>query len=107
MLEGVSIRVGHNLTGWVAAHRRTIVNSDAALDLAAVLPGEGRPHTCLSTALLHGDALVGVLTFYADASEPFLEEHGRLAQLAAPQLARMFAVCRASALECRPCGAAA
>jgi hypothetical protein len=107
LLHGVTIRVGHNLTGWVAAHRRTIVNSDAALDLADVLSPADRPHTCLSTALLHGETLVGVLTFYADASEPFLEEHGRLAPLVAPHLARIFTVCPPAALECRPCGAAA
>jgi putative nucleotidyltransferase with HDIG domain len=106
-LEGMSIRVGHNLTGWVAAHRRTIVNSDAALDLADLIPSAERPHTCLSTPLVDGDTLVGVLTFYAEASEPFLEEHGRLAQEMAPQLARIFTRCRPSALECRPCGAAA
>ena len=107
MVQGVTIRVGHNLTGWVAAHRRTIVNSDAALDLADVLASADRPHTCLSTALLHGDTLVGVLTFYADACEPFLEEHGQVAPLVAPHLARIFTVCPPAALECRPCGAAA
>ena len=106
-LAGMSIRLGHNLTGWVAAHRRTIVNSDAALDLADVLPPTGPPHTCMSTPLVDGSSLVGVLTFYAEAAEPFGEDHNRLAQLIAPHLARMFAVCRPSALECRPCGAAA
>jgi GAF domain-containing protein len=106
-LAGMSIRMGHNLSGWVAAHRRTIVNSDAALDLANVLPSTERPHTCLSTPLVDGNTLVGVLTFYADATEPFGEDHGRLAQRVAPDLARIFTICRQSALECRPCGAAA
>ena len=106
-LAGMSIRMGHNLSGWVAAHRRTIVNSDAALDLANVLPSTETPHTCLSTPLVDGNTLVGVLTFYADATEPFAEEHTRLAHLVAPHLARIFTVCRPSALECRPCGAAA
>jgi hypothetical protein len=50
-LRGTSIRVGQKLTGWVAAHRRTIVNSDAQLDLADVVPPQEGPHTCLSCAL--------------------------------------------------------
>jgi putative nucleotidyltransferase with HDIG domain len=106
-MQGVKVGVGHKLSGWVAAHRRTIINSDAALDLADVVSGCGRQHTSLSTVLLHGDTLVGVLTIYSDASEPFSDEHGELARMIAPHLARMFTISRASALECRPCGAAA
>lgn len=99
-LHGMSIRVGQKLTGWVAAHRRTIVNSDAALDLSeAAIDG---PHTCVSTALLDGDTLVGVLTVYGEASEPFTEEQGRLLQMVAPHVARMLAVSRASALVVTP-----
>jgi putative nucleotidyltransferase with HDIG domain len=91
-LSGMSIRVGQKLTGWVAAHRRTIVNSDAALDLAdAVVDGR---YTCLSTPLLDGETLVGVLTVYADASEPFSDEQGRMVQMVAPHLARMISTCR-------------
>ena len=56
-------------TGWVAAHRRTIVNSDAALDLSGLdLPAV--PRTCLSTPLLDGETLVGVLTLYAEYQIP-------------------------------------
>jgi signal transduction protein with GAF and PtsI domain len=95
-LAGMTIRVGQKLTGWVAAHRRTIVNSDAALDLAdAVVDGR---YTCLSAPLLEGDTLVGVLTIYADASEPFTDEQGRMVQMVAPHLASMIATCRAEAI---------
>src|SRR6185295_10359775 len=34
-LRGVSVEVGERLTGWVAASRLPILNSDAALDLGA------------------------------------------------------------------------
>jgi putative nucleotidyltransferase with HDIG domain len=105
LLRGTSIRVGQKLTGWVAAHRRTIVNSDAALDLSDMMAGANRQHVCLGTALLDGETLVGVLTIYTDASEAFSEEHGRLAQMMAPHLARIFTVANAGAIECRPCAA--
>jgi putative nucleotidyltransferase with HDIG domain len=95
-LRGLSIRRGQKLTGWVAAHRRTIVNSDAALDLSDVVSDANR--MCLSTALLDGDALIGVFTAYAEGSETFTEEHGRMMQMVAPHLARMLAVCRGSAI---------
>ncbi len=53
-LRWMRIPVNERLTGWVAAHRRTIVNSDAALDLAGLdLPAV--PRTCLSTPLLDGE----------------------------------------------------
>ena len=42
-LTGMSIEVGQKLSGWVAAHRRTIVNSDAQLDLCDVVSERHRP----------------------------------------------------------------
>ena len=91
------------MTGWVAANRRTIVNSDAALDLADIVPDARR--TCVSTPLLDGDVLVGVLTVYAEPDGIFSDEQGRMLQMVAPHLARMLAVCRGSAIEVtRPAG---
>jgi putative nucleotidyltransferase with HDIG domain len=103
-LRGTSIRISQKLTGWVAAHRQTIVNSDAALDLCDIAP-DARA-TCVSTPLLDGDALVGVLTVYGDASSTFSEEQGRMLQMVAPHLARMLATCRASAITVTPPAAA-
>ena len=85
-LRGISMAVNQRLSGWVAAHRRTIVNSDAALDLAGLdLPAISR--TCLSTPLLDGDTLVGVLTLYAEAPFAFTDEQGRVMQMLGPHLA--------------------
>ena len=96
LLRGTSMRIGQRLTGWVAAHRRTIVNSEAALDLADIVAGSGR--MCLSTPLLDGGALAGVLTIYAEGTETFTDEQGRMLQMIAPHLARMVAVSRGSAM---------
>jgi putative nucleotidyltransferase with HDIG domain len=90
-LHGTSIEVGHKLSGWVAAHRRTIVNSDAQLDLADVAPADVGSHTCLSTPLCDGEALIGVLTVYRDAAQPFTPADAQSLELLVPHLARWFA----------------
>ena len=71
-VDGLAIKVGSRLTGWVAAHRTPIVNSQAALDLenrASQL--DPRPRICVSTPLVSRGRLVGVLTFYSTMDRPF------------------------------------
>jgi putative nucleotidyltransferase with HDIG domain len=85
-LRGSSVATGERLTGWVAAQRQPIVNSDAALDLAGRTDAAlAALQYCVSVPLVRGDALVGVLTLYA--SQPFAEDTGRLVQMVAPHLA--------------------
>jgi GAF domain-containing protein len=80
--------MGEKLTGWVAANRQVIVNSDAALDLderaARATPALG---SCLAVPLAAGQELVGVLSLYASGPNAFTEHHGRLIQMVAPHLA--------------------
>ena len=67
----MTIGVGLRLTGWVAAHRTTIVNSKAALDLGNLAARlQPAPQLCLSTPMLVDSKLVGVLTVYSTA-DPF------------------------------------
>ena len=91
-LRGFRITVGDRLTGWVAANRQAILNSDPALDLgtrgARITPAL---QSCLSTPLLSGDALVGVLTLYAPGRQAFTDDQGRLVQMIAPHLAQAIA----------------
>jgi len=93
LLRGRSIRVGERLTGWVAANRQVIINSDAALDLGEQ-QGENALRSCLSVPLLAGDTLVGVLTLYATERNAFSEAQGRLLQMVAPHLAMGLDVAR-------------
>jgi len=95
-LAGMSIEVGQKLSGWVAAHRRTIVNSDAQLDLSDVVSEELGPHSCLSTVLCDGDALTGVLTVYRDSAKPFTPADAQSFEMLAPLLARAFSPQRPS-----------
>jgi len=94
-VAGMSIEVGQELSGWVAAHRRTIVNSDAQLDLSDVV-SDISPHSCLSTALCDGDTLAGVLTMYRESAKPFTPADAQSFEMLAPHLARLFAPQRQS-----------
>ena len=71
-VEGLTIGVGLRLTGWVGAHRTTIVNSEAALDLGNMATQlRPVPQLCLSTPLTSNGKLVGVLTIYSTLERPF------------------------------------
>jgi GAF domain-containing protein len=87
-LRGVRIPIAQRLSGWVAAHRRTIVNSDAALDLYDVALSSPL-RSCLSMPLVDGNALVGVLSVYAARPRAFTEEHSRMMEVIAPHLAQI------------------
>jgi GGDEF domain-containing protein len=87
----VSIRIamGQRLSGWVAANRQTILNSDPMLDLgevARVLKPALR--SCLSTPLLVEMDLVGVLTVYSTHRDAFTEEHRRIVEVIARQVSQ-------------------
>jgi putative nucleotidyltransferase with HDIG domain len=75
------LRVGEGLAGWVAANRRTIVNSDPGLDL-----GDQALHlglrACMATPVFALGDLVGVLAVYLPRgfAEPDVRWIGRLAQ---------------------------
>ena len=87
-LRGMSVPVGERLTGWVAARRQPIINSDATLDLGARVNAVTPPLSrCISLPLLVGDTLVAVLTLYTTAPDGFTADHGRLVQIVAPHLA--------------------
>jgi putative nucleotidyltransferase with HDIG domain len=89
-IRGLRIGLGQRLSGWVAANRQTIVNSDAALDLGektkSVSP---RLRTCLSTPVVFQDELVGVLSVYSTMQNGFNDEHRRLIEIVARQISQV------------------
>jgi putative nucleotidyltransferase with HDIG domain len=88
MLQGLHMRVGERLTGWVAENGQPIINSEAALDLGhgAALANVDR---CLAVPLMHNEQVVGVLSLYGAAA--FRDDQAQTIQLVAPSLAQMFA----------------
>jgi putative nucleotidyltransferase with HDIG domain len=88
-MRSSSILIGDKLTGWVAANRQVIVNSDAALDLGAAAATATPPlKSALSVPLLAGDSVVAVLTLYGPARDTFTQDQGRMIQMIAPHLAQ-------------------
>jgi putative nucleotidyltransferase with HDIG domain len=87
LITGTKIALGQRVSGWVAAHRQPIRNSDPAIDLgtaARVMPA--RPKSSLSTVVTEGASLVGVLTLYSTQAAAFSEEHQRILQAVATQV---------------------
>ena len=78
--RGLTIQRGERLSGWVAANKQSILNSDPVLDLGEVARGlQPRLRSCLSTPVLHDESLVGVLSLYSVRAEAFTENHRRVA----------------------------
>jgi putative nucleotidyltransferase with HDIG domain len=84
-VQGTSLRIGDGLSGWVAAHRQMIANSEASLDLGVRASGLSLTHA-LGVPLTARDSLIGTLTLYAGG--PFTESQSRLVQVVAPHLAQ-------------------
>jgi putative nucleotidyltransferase with HDIG domain len=90
----MSIVVGERISGWVAANRQQVVNSDARLDLGPIAQAAALQY-CVATPMVEGDRVVGVLTGYAATA--FGDEAARQLATLAPRLASVMA--RASDIE--------
>jgi putative nucleotidyltransferase with HDIG domain len=96
-LIGLTIRPGERVTGWVAANRKTISNSDAALDLgqtaSLVRP---QPRSAISTPIVLDTTgeLHGVLTGYSSRVEVFTHRHVYAFEQLADALSQHFAKSR-------------
>ena len=86
-IKGLRVPIGQRLSGWVAANRLTIRNSDPVLDLGesarAMTP---RPRSCLSTPLISGKRLVGVLSLYSSHKDGYSEDHERIIEVVGRQV---------------------
>jgi diguanylate cyclase (GGDEF)-like protein len=91
VIRGLKIGVGQRLSGWVAANRQTILNSDAMLDLGEIAQSSSPPlRTCLSTPVLFNDELIGVLSLYSVELNGFNDDHRRVIEIVARQIAHVF-----------------
>ena len=89
-VRGLRISLGQRLSGWVAANRQTISNSDASLDLAeAVESRRGYKKLHKHTADFE-DELIGVLSLYSAELSGFNEDHKRIIEAVARQVAQAF-----------------
>jgi diguanylate cyclase (GGDEF)-like protein/putative nucleotidyltransferase with HDIG domain len=90
-IRGMRIGLGQRLSGWVAANRQTILNSDATLDLGDTAKAMSPPlRSCLSTSLLYDSELIGVLSLYSAEVHGFNDDHQRVIEVIARQTAHIF-----------------
>jgi len=87
LVQGMRIVLGQRLSGWVAANRQTISNSDASLDLDLERSNPLRLRSCLSTPLVFDDELIGVLSLYSGEPNGFNDDHRRIIEAVARQAA--------------------
>jgi putative nucleotidyltransferase with HDIG domain len=96
-LRGLTMDVGDRLTGWVAASRQPIVNSDAALDLGPRAHAGNTPRRAgMSIPITAGSSLVAVLSLYSDVPDAFTGDQRRLVQMVAPHLGGAIRAARAA-----------
>ena len=87
-MSGMRIGLGQRVSGWVAANRRTALNSDPVLDLGDVARTRSpRLLSCLSTPIETSESLVGVITLYSTQKEAFSDQLSRVVQLVAAHAA--------------------
>jgi putative nucleotidyltransferase with HDIG domain len=87
MLQGLEMKLGDRLTGWVAEHQQRMVNSDAKLDLGSEAALYGLKY-CLALPLIAEGQLAGVLSLYS--AESFKEDQTDTLQFVMPHLGQMF-----------------
>ncbi len=87
LISSLRIGLGQRLSGWVAANRQTIRNSDPVLDFGdAARTLVPRLRSCLCTPLMLGSELVGVLALYSPNEMAFSEEHQRIVEVVSRQI---------------------
>jgi putative nucleotidyltransferase with HDIG domain len=92
LIRGLRIPVGQRLTGWVAANRQTVRNSDPVLDLGeSARAMNPRFRSCLSAPLVAGKNLVGVLSLYSSNKDAYSEDHERILEVVARQVSLVIA----------------
>lgn len=87
LVDSPEIPLGERLSGWVAAHRTPIWNSDAMLDLPRELAKQADVTLGSSIPLIDGEMLVGTLTLYVSAGDEITVEQRMMIQSIAPMLA--------------------
>ena len=91
LIDAPEIQLGEKLSGWVAAHRTPIWNSDATLDLPTEVAQLARVALGSSVPLLDDEILIGTVTLYSPTGIEIPLEQRVLIQAIAPMLAKTLA----------------
>jgi putative nucleotidyltransferase with HDIG domain len=83
LLPDSHIPLGQRLSGWVAAARQSMINSDARLDLDEGFRDDSLLRSVLSVPVTHEGRVVGVMAFYSREHNAFTDSHQQIAEAAA------------------------
>jgi len=79
LIQQLTVRNGHGLTGWVARNRRPLVNARPSADLEA---GGASPQTSLQSALVcplvFNERFIGTIAVYHTDNAVYTDDHRRL-----------------------------
>jgi diguanylate cyclase (GGDEF)-like protein/putative nucleotidyltransferase with HDIG domain len=80
VIQQLTIRNGHGLTGWVARNRRPLVNARPSTDLeAAGVPSDRTSlHSALVCPLLFNERFIGTISVYHTEPAIYTDDHRRL-----------------------------
>ena len=81
------VRVGEGLSGWVARHRRTLVNASPRIEFEAAGVPTGSVQSAIVAPLELGDRYIGTLLLFHTQLERYTEDHRRLLTRVAEQAA--------------------
>jgi diguanylate cyclase (GGDEF)-like protein/putative nucleotidyltransferase with HDIG domain len=88
LLEGASIGEGRGLSGWVARHRRPLINGLPIAEFkAAGMSADIALQSALVCPLTVGDQVIGTIALYHDAAESYTDDHRRVLDQVALQAA--------------------
>jgi putative nucleotidyltransferase with HDIG domain len=88
------IALGERLSGWVAATRTSIINSDARLDLDPDVRDASTLQSALAVPIGPGERVAGVLAFYSDRQSAFTPAQQRMAEAVAALVAERICTAR-------------
>ncbi len=86
-LEGIELRVGDGITGWVAAHKQYLMNVSPAPDFKDSEILHSAYRSCLVMPLSLDNSIVGVISLYADQPEDYHQDHLRFMETIADHAA--------------------
>src|SRR5207247_9617017 len=80
VIQQLTIKSGHGLTGWVARNRRPLVNARPSTDLeAAGFPSDKTAlHSALVCPLLFNERFIGTISVYHTEPSVYTDDHRRL-----------------------------
>lgn len=91
LMAGARMGLGHGVSGWVAANRRSVINADPALDVPGLLVGlSPQFRSVLSVPLVLESGAIGAVTLYSIQDHAFTDDQRQAIELVSGPMAEAF-----------------